>query len=142
MSGSSNEARVAFCIHRLEEMTGVREWLRRQLDSHCFGSHDAFAVRLALEEAAANAITHGNSGDPAKGVSIDLSVGNAKVEMILADEGSGFDYAHVEDPTTPENLMKPTGRGVKLMWGFMDEVHFNDAGNRVRLVKYRAQPES
>ena len=55
--------------------------------------------------------------------------------MTITDQGSGFDPAALPDPTTEENLQKPTGRGIMLMRAYMDEVRFNEKGNQVHLVK-------
>ncbi|MBN1916989.1 MAG: ATP-binding protein [Verrucomicrobia bacterium] len=138
MSGPSDGATQSFCISRLEELAPVRQWLRDQLDGYGYPPHDLFAIRTAFEEAATNAITHGNASDPAKCVHIDLSVCDSRVEMTVEDEGPGFDYTHVKDPTADENLCRAGGRGVMLIRAFMDEVHRNASGSRVRLVKYRS----
>jgi len=138
MSGPSDGATQSFCISRLEELAPVRQWLRDQLGRRRYASHDTFAIRTGFEEAAANAITHGNRSDPAKHVRIELSIGDARVEMTIEDEGPGFDYGHVKDPTADENLLRAGGRGVMMIRAFMDEVDYNEAGNRVRLVKYRS----
>jgi serine/threonine-protein kinase RsbW len=138
MIGPSNEATGSFRVRRLEELGAVREWLHSALSAHRYGSHDTFAIRTGFEEAANNAITHGNSGDPAKAATIDLTVGQGQVDITIEDEGPGFDYSHLEDPTSDENLLKESGRGVMLIHSFMDEVHYIGPGNRVRLVKYRS----
>ena len=138
MTEPLNEATGLFCICQLEEIERARIWLKTALDAHQYGRHDTFAIRTAFEEAVTNAITHGNRGDPAKRVSVELAVNDSKVEMTITDEGPGFDTSHVEDPTTKENIMRDSGRGVMLMRGFMDTVRFNDTGNRVHLVKHRS----
>jgi serine/threonine-protein kinase RsbW len=138
MIEAPNEATGSFCVRRLEELSAVREWLHTALGAHRYGPHDTFAIRTGFEEAANNAITHGNGGDPAKKATIDLRVGQGKVEITLQDQGPGFDYSHVADPTSKENLLKESGRGVMLIHSFMDEVHYNESGNRIRLVKYRS----
>jgi serine/threonine-protein kinase RsbW len=138
MSEPSGRATHSSRISRIEELTPARQWLRDQLDRWHYTPHDTFAIRLAFEETANNAITHGNGSDPAKNVRIELSVGDARVEMMVEDEGPGFDYTHVKDPTADENLCRAGGRGVMLVRAFMDEVHYNPSGNRVRLVKYRS----
>jgi serine/threonine-protein kinase RsbW len=138
MSGPSDGDTHSFCISRVEELAPVRQWLHDQLGRRRYSSHDTFAIRTGFEEAATNAITHGNGSDPAKRTLIKLSVSDARVEMTIEDEGPGFDYTHVKDPTTDENLCRAGGRGVMLIRAFMDEVDYNEAGNRVRLVKYRS----
>ena len=95
----------------------------------------AFAIKLAVEEAINNAIKHGNKLDPAKVVDVTYEVGPDQAVVAITDEGSGFDPYALPDPTADENIEKPTGRGVMLMNAYMDEVHFNDKGNQVRLVK-------
>jgi len=139
MSEPLKETTSSFCIHRVEEIVKVREWLRGELEAHHYGEHDTFAIRLAFEEAATNAITHGIKEDPARHVTIEFAVDDAKVEMTIADEGPGFDFAHIEDPTAERNILKEYGRGVMLIHSFMDEVHYNRVGNVLRLVKYRSE---
>jgi serine/threonine-protein kinase RsbW len=128
----------SFCIHRVEELAEPRRWLHDQLDRHHYGPHDTFAVRTGFEEAANNAISHGNDGDPAKRVTIEISVDDDRVEIDIEDEGTGFDYTHVEDPRKEENLLRDSGRGVMLIRSFLDKVQYQGRGNRVRLVKYRS----
>lgn len=59
------------------------------------------------------------------------------VEFVIRDEGSGFDRSQLRDPTDPENLERPCGRGLLLMHTFMDDVRYNETGNEVRLIKRR-----
>jgi serine/threonine-protein kinase RsbW len=95
----------------------------------------AFAIRLALEEALNNAVRHGNRMDPAKVVEVEYDIDPRRAIITVTDQGEGFNPAGVPDPTTDENLEKPTGRGIMLMRAYMDQVRFNDRGNQVRLVK-------
>ena len=105
-----------------------------------FSTEDIFAVHLALEEAFVNAIKHGNKMDPAKEVKIEYSVNHDKIEIFIADEGTGFDPEAVPDPRCGDNIYKPNGRGLLLMRSYMDVVEHNDKGNRVRMVRYRERP--
>jgi len=139
MAEPLNEATSSFRIHRVEEISQVREWLKNELDAHHYAEHDVFAIRLAFEEAAANAVTHGNKEDPARHVTIEFALDDDKVQMTIADEGPGFDFVHLEDPTAERNILKDYGRGVMLIHSFMDEVHYNRVGNILRLVKYRSE---
>ena len=59
--------------------------------------------------------------------------------FVVRDGGSGFDITQVPDPTDPENMLRPSGRGLLLMQTFMDEFHFNDIGNEVTMIKRRNQ---
>jgi serine/threonine-protein kinase RsbW len=79
----------------------------------------------ALREAAANAIRHGNQQDPEQLVRIDLSVDDRDVSIRIEDEGEGFDFDAIPDPTDPENLLRPSGRGIFYMRQFMNRVEFD-----------------
>lgn len=98
---------------------------------------DIFAVHLALEEAIVNALKHGNQNDRTKQVRIDCEVAQPHVQARIEDEGGGFVPSQVPDPTAPENLERPSGRGLMLMRLYMTSVHFNRRGNCVTLCKNR-----
>jgi serine/threonine-protein kinase RsbW len=102
-----------------------------------YSERDRFAVRLALDEALANALKHGNRGDPAKCVRLCWRVTPECVLAKVEDEGEGFDPAAVPDPRDPENLERSCGRGLLLMRHYMDEVRYHGRGNRVTLGKRR-----
>jgi serine/threonine-protein kinase RsbW len=103
------------------------------------GFEDAslFAIRLALEEAITNAFEHGHEGLGDLAVKVEFRVDAAAVDVAVEDRGPGFDPDKLPDPTTEENLAKPSGRGVMLMRAYMSEVRFNPSGNRVRLIYRR-----
>jgi serine/threonine-protein kinase RsbW len=98
---------------------------------------DILGVRLALEEALANALKHGHRGDPAKAARVRYRVTANEVTAEVADEGPGFDPGRVADPRAEENLGRPCGRGLLLMRHYMTWVRFNDRGNAVTLCKCR-----
>lgn len=90
--------------------------------------------RVGLTEALSNAMLYGNLRDPSKRVLVEIAFERGRLRARVTDQGSGFDPASVPDPTTPENLLKPCGRGLFLMRKLLDEVFFNDQGNQVTLV--------
>lgn len=90
--------------------------------------------RVGLSEALTNAMLYGNSRDPSKRVLVEIAFQLGRIQARVTDQGSGFDPASVPDPTTPENLTKPCGRGLFLMRKLLDEVWYNDQGNQVTLV--------
>jgi serine/threonine-protein kinase RsbW len=95
-------------------------------------------VGLAVREAVANAIKHGNRQDPGKRVDVAVRIGEGEVEIEVADEGQGFDPGEVRDPLAPENLYRTNGRGIFYMRRFMDEVSYGstrDGGTLVRMRK-------
>jgi serine/threonine-protein kinase RsbW len=105
-------------------------------------------VGIAVREAVANAIKHGNHLDPGKKVEIDLRVEGEDLVISVLDEGNGFDPGQVADPLEPENLLKPDGRGIFYMGKFMDgvEYRFRDGGGtevtlRKRITSGVAIPE-
>ena len=96
-------------------------------------------IEVALREALANAIVHGNHEDPRKLVYVGCLGGTDQVSIVIRDEGQGFDSAENIDPTTPQNLESPRGRGIYLMESMMDEVHFERGGAVVYMRKSAKQ---
>lgn len=90
-------------------------------------------ILIAITEAVNNAIMHGNKGNPEKVVNIHVETVSNKLSFKISDQGKGFDYDNLPDPTDPENLEKPNGRGVFLMKNLADEVEFLDNGTTVEL---------
>jgi serine/threonine-protein kinase RsbW len=97
-------------------------------------------LAIAVAEALSNAAVHGNGLDPALSVDVTVTVRPGQVSVEVADRGPGFDTADVNDPTHPERLLVPGGRGVLLMRRFADSVTYNPAGNAVRLTMRRRPP--
>lgn len=93
-----------------------------------------FNFRVGLTEALSNAMLYGNSRDPSKRVLVEVALHGGRLEARVTDQGAGFDPNLVPDPTSPENLTRPCGRGLFLMRQLLDEVSFNDQGNQVTLV--------
>ena len=105
------------------------------IESHGYKREVVFAVRLALDEALVNAVKHGNDGDPTKHITIDFRIDDESLVIEVQDDGPGFVPDELPDPTAEENLSRPNGRGVMLMRAYMTDVQFNEAGNRVMLIK-------
>jgi serine/threonine-protein kinase RsbW len=91
-------------------------------------------ILVSLSEAVNNAIVHGNKNNPAKKVSIKMEKDGNLLSFVVADEGDGFDPAVIIDPTAPENLDKPSGRGIFLMRSLADKVEFIDGGRKVNIA--------
>jgi CheY-like chemotaxis protein/anti-sigma regulatory factor (Ser/Thr protein kinase) len=123
---------------------------------------EATRVGVALEEALLNAIYHGNlevsselraNGDESfhrlarerreqepyrsRRVKVAARITAKRATFVIEDQGPGFEVAKLPDPTDPEYLDRPSGRGLLLMRAFMNEVRYNAAGNSVTLVKQR-----
>jgi serine/threonine-protein kinase RsbW len=79
---------------------------------------------MALREALANAIKHGNRQDTSKRIHLEMDVVGENLQISIRDEGEGFDPTAVDDPLAPENRLKTSGRGIFYMKTFMDDVRF------------------
>jgi len=119
------------------EARRVQEEIESELRAGQFSEHEIFSIRLALEEAMVNAIKHGNNFDRNKKVHISYKVNLEQFEILIADEGHGFDPEDVPDPTAVENLERPCGRGLMLMRYYMNSVCYNTNGSSVSMVKVR-----
>src|SRR6202008_1807848 len=98
-------------------------------------------IEIALREALANAIVHGNQEDSGQLVCVACRcTTDGEVFVTVQDEGPGFDRAGVLDPTTPENRLLPQGRGIYLMKTLMDEVCFEQGGRVVLMRKASNAP--
>jgi serine/threonine-protein kinase RsbW len=116
-----------------ESITKLEELIESLSDTYSI-SDDTFAnMMTCLNEALINAIKHGNKMDPDKIVIVNADVDNRKVIWTVTDEGPGFDYVHLADPTAPENVENLTGRGVFIMKHLADQFIFNSSGNEVEL---------
>ena len=113
----------------------VQQEIVEAIQQHDYKREAVFAVRLALDEALVNAVKHGNQNDPTKSIHIDFQINDERLIIEVQDEGPGFTPADLPDPTAPENLSRPNGRGVMLMRAYMTDVGFNESGNRVILTK-------
>lgn len=115
------------------------ELVARHLEAHFVDRRTIrFNCRVALSEALANAIVCGNLSDPAKHVTVRVQFGKTVIEMEVADEGAGFLPGQLPDPTAPERLSSPDGRGIFLIRRLMDEVRFNEKGNAICMILRRA----
>ncbi|MEJ0054656.1 MAG: ATP-binding protein [Bacteroidota bacterium] len=101
------------------------------LDDDIYGN-----IMIAVTEAVNNAIKHGNNNDTSKNVTLTLSMEETTIKFRVEDQGAGFNYANLPDPTSPENLEKPGGRGIFLMKHLSDEVDFKEGGRVVELSFY------
>jgi len=102
-----------------------------QLDDDIYGN-----IMIAVTESVNNAIMHGNKSDKSKNVTLSLSLNQNIINFTIMDEGNGFDFQNLPDPTSPENIDKPSGRGIFLMKHLSDEVSFKNNGSLVQLSFY------
>jgi serine/threonine-protein kinase RsbW len=113
----------------------VLEYLIKRVEKLGVCKPDQSNLFVALDEAFVNAVKHGNKYDPNKLVRITANVSKDEARFTIEDEGEGFDVNAIPDPLDPDNLFKTSGRGVLLIYNIMDEVNYNDRGNRLTMVK-------
>lgn len=141
MASKGTVRRSIVVTSRTSELDKVCRRLLSEAKGQDYGDDDIFAAHLALEEAFVNAVKHGNKGAPGKQVRVDYTITAEKIEILVKDEGSGFDPQAVPDPRRTDNLYKTTGRGLLLMRSFMDKVRFNEVGNCVKMVRYKSRSD-
>jgi serine/threonine-protein kinase RsbW len=137
MAGSNSRGRsLKFTISSsLSEGQDVRTQIMDEVARAGFNYHAIYALKLALEEALVNAIKHGNRLDASKKVYVEAHVNAEQAEIIIEDEGPGFDKAKVPDPTRDENLERCCGRGILLIESYMNIAQWTKGGRRLRMVK-------
>jgi serine/threonine-protein kinase RsbW len=101
------------------------------------GSRLTLNFRVGMCEALANAVIYGNRRDPEKRVRVEIDLDADSVTVRVIDQGRGFDSDQLTDPTLPDQLERPGGRGVFLLRKLMDRVEYNDRGNEVCFVLHR-----
>jgi len=95
-------------------------------------------IEMAVREAAVNAVYHGNAYDPNKKMTFSMERTAESLIITVADQGKGLEESQIPDPLSPENLLKPSGRGIFLIRSFMDEVRIRNMqpGTEVTLIKH------
>jgi serine/threonine-protein kinase RsbW len=134
-SGPSVELRqsIASQVEAIEPFT---EQLMRFISKFRTPDGSEAGIELAVREALANAVLHGNREDPNKHVDVACRCYiDGEVSIIIRDQGQGFDSSSIPDPTAPENQLSVHGRGIYLMQASMDEVHFDEGGVVVLMRK-------
>ncbi|HYE66617.1 MAG TPA: ATP-binding protein [Pyrinomonadaceae bacterium] len=116
-------------------MNGVLQYLIERVAKLGVIKPERSNLFIALDEAFVNAVKHGNKNDPGKLVRITAELSANEARFTVEDEGEGFNVQEIPDPRDPENLFKTSGRGVLLIYNIMDEVQYNDRGNRLTMVK-------
>jgi serine/threonine-protein kinase RsbW len=116
-------------------MNGVLQYLIERVSKLGLIKPERSNLFVALDEAFVNAVKHGNRNDPNKLVRITAELSSKEARFTVEDEGDGFNVQQIPDPRDPGNLFKSSGRGVLLIYNIMDEVEYNERGNRLTMVK-------
>ncbi len=118
----------------IENLREVERVIDEISDENNIGSEIYGNILIACLEAANNAVSHGNKLDPSKRVEITMSIKGNKLTVVTKDEGPGFDFENVPDPTAPENIENVNGRGIFLMSQLSDELVFHEQGRVSEMV--------
>ncbi len=122
---------------RFENIELVQAAIDEALAEHGAEEDARHWVGLAVREALANAIKHGNRQDPGKRVDIAVQIDGGVLEIRVSDEGAGFDPEEVRDPLAPENRFRTNGRGIFYMRRFMDDINYEFAPGGGTVVTLR-----
>jgi serine/threonine-protein kinase RsbW len=139
MADTANESHEIEIPSDPAAVAPVRQRVTAHLREHGFAEDDVRRIALALMEALANAIHHGNGGDPGRKVRIAYGTADGVFSIRVRDEGNGFDPQAVPDPRRPENVERPRGRGLLLMRHFMNWVVHLGGGNELLMWKRRGE---
>ncbi|NOU59821.1 ATP-binding protein [Marinifilum sp. JC070] len=120
----------------LENISRVERLIDDISSSYNLSSEIYGKISVAIIEAVNNAILHGNRLDVSKNVKVEFNIDEEAIQFIIEDEGSGFDYENIPDPTLPENIEKTHGRGIFLMNHLADDIEFCENGALVDM-KFR-----
>lgn len=137
MTENKIELNLPSILESVDKAASEAESFARQ---NGFGDEALFAIDMAVREAVANAIKHGNKQDADKFVEVTYISLQKGLEVTIRDFGEGFEVEDVPDPTNPENLLKASGRGVLFMKTFMEEVEWiqhQQVGMIVKMCKLR-----
>src|SRR5258706_957389 len=123
----------------LESVDVAEDLVLKQAQKLGFDEDDQHKIGMSVRECMVNAVVHGNCYNARKKVHLEVVRGADRLEVVIADEGEGFDISSLPDPLANENLLRHSGRGLLLMQAFMDEFTIRPRqprGTEVRMVKY------
>lgn len=125
--------KIASKIENLREVEKVVDEIaaKYSLKNELYGN-----ILIAFLEAVNNAIVHGNKENEEKEVVINISLEGGELHIVVKDQGNGFDYRNVPDPTAPENIENISGRGIFLMKKLSDKLIFHENGTKAELIFY------
>ena len=118
----------------IENLHTVEKFVDELSEKYKFSDEVYGNILVATLEASNNAIVHGNRKDSDKSVEIKFELEKDNLELTVIDEGNGFDYRNIPDPTSPENIEKINGRGIFLMQKLSDKIDFLENGKIVKLT--------
>ena len=118
---------------RIEYLRDIEKLIDQVTEEYNIDERIYGRLSIACMELVRNSIIHGNRLDPEKEVKVSIRVTNDKLLIRSKDQGTGFDYDNLPDPTSPENLEKTDGRGIFLIRNLSDKLTFSKNGRVAKL---------
>ena len=115
-------------------LLSLESWVNSLCETYNISVEIYGNILISLSEAVNNAMSHGNGNIFEKNTLVVSSLNKNKLVFTISDQGSGFDFSQLPDPTSPENIEKPQGRGIFLMNHLSDGVSFEEPGNKVEIT--------
>lgn len=129
--------RISFQIEsRFTYLEQVNELISKLFSSTSLSPDEIWELKLALHELGINAIEHGNKMNPDKQVEIQCTIFEDRLEFEIEDEGEGFDFRNVADPTKDEGLIRDRGRGIFLVSQLVNEFTYDNNGSKVKMIRH------
>ena len=117
-----------------KSLLSLESWVNSLCETYNISVEIYGNILISLSEAVNNAMSHGNGNILKKNTLVVSSLNKNKLVFTISDQGSGFDFSQLPDPTSPENIEKPQGRGIFLMNHLSDGVSFEEPGNKVEIT--------
>ena len=117
-----------------KSLLSLERWVISLCETYNISGEIYGNILISLSEAVNNAMSHGNGNIFEKNTLVVSSLNKNKLVFTISDQGSGFDFSQLPDPTSPENIEKPQGRGIFLMNHLSDGVSFEEPGNKVEIT--------
>ena len=117
-----------------KSLLSLESWVNSLCETYSISVEIYGNILISLSEAVNNAMSHGNGNIFEKNTLVVSSLNTNKLVFTISDQGSGFDFSQLPDPTSPENIEKPQGRGIFLMNHLSDGVSFEEPGNKVEIT--------
>lgn len=116
----------------ISELKKVENFLHEIFKEYDFAQKFFNRIYVCVSEAVLNSIKHGNKSDKSKTVLIDINCKLNEIDVLIEDEGEGFDFNKVKDPTLSENLKNESGRGIFIIKNLSNKLEYNVKGNRIQ----------
>ena len=117
-----------------KSLLSLENWVNSLCDAYSISVEIYGNILISLSEAVNNAISHGNGNIFEKNTLVVSTLEKKQLVFTITDQGKGFDFSQLPDPTAPENIEKPQGRGIFLMNHLSDGVVFEEPGNKVKIT--------